>query len=513
MVQSGFMNFTETDQERLIIEQPPRSWARDMFSRAKLGDRRKTQRLVTIASNTMQSPGASFVANCGGDLAQIEGTYRWLENETINHEEIIRAGCCSSARWMTETEGDILAAADTSKLSYSHSVREELGPLSHGAKGGTGMRGLLAHSTIFQSALTGETLGLGDQVYWRREDSEQGKKHKRKQLDYEQKESFKWEYSISRVAERFVDYFKRIIFVLDRESDIYELLMYLIGNDLRYVVRASWNRKLPDIEEGIFDRVSSSPLMGKVLINVPQKGGRQHRRAMLEVRACTLTLSPPSRDKSLPPLQLNVVQAKELVSKEPISWTLLTSEPVETFEQVLYVLRCYGLRWEVEDFHKVWKTGGTNVEGLRLQSEGAILRAATLLAFVAVRLSQLKDESDPEVLSERTKMIILSDSTNSETKGKKRRTVKGLSASKRPCTSILSQLEWQILWLKVEQGKPLPRKPPNRQWAYKAIGRLVGWYDSKRTGRVGMKTFWKGYCKLQDLTQTIALVQHAGITA
>jgi len=507
------MNDDYNDQEELIIERAPRSWAREIFSGANLGDRRKTQRLVKIAGSTMESPGASFVSNCRGDLAQIEGTYRWLENDSINYEEVIEAGCRSSARWMDETEGDILAAADTSKLRYSHSVREELGPLSHGAKGGTGMRGLLAHSTVFQSALTGETIGLGDQVYWHREDSEQGKKHKRKQLSYEQKESFKWEYSISRVAERFVDYLKRIVFALDRESDIYELLMYLIGNDLRYVVRASWNRKLPESEQGIFDRISSSPILGKVLLNVPQKGGRQHRKATLEIRACTLTLTSPSRDSSLPPLQLNVVQAKETVAKNPISWTLLTSEPVETLEQVLYVLRCYGLRWKVEDFHKVWKTGGTNVEGLRLQSEGAILRAATVLAFVAVRLSQLRDESDPEVLRERTKMVILSDLTRAETKGKKRRTIKGLSASKRPCTSIISQLEWQILWLKVEQGKPLPRKPPNRQWAYQAIGRLVGWYDSRRTGRVGMKTFWNGYCMLQELTKTVTMVQDAGITA
>jgi hypothetical protein len=511
-MQSGFMNNEFTDQEKLIIERAPRSWAKEIFSGAQLGDRRKTQRLVKIASNTMQSPGTSFVASCNGSLAQIEGTYRWLENESIDHEEIIDAGCRSSARWMDETEGDILAAADTSKLRYSHRVREELGPLSHGAKGGTGMRGLLAHSTVFQSALTGETVGLGDQVYWRREDSARGKKHKRKQLDYEQKESFKWEYSISRVAERFVDYLERIIFVMDRESDIYELLMYLIGHDLRYVVRASWNRKLPESEQGLVDKISSSPLLGKVLINVPQKGGRQHRKATLEIRSCTLTLSSPTRDNSLPPLQLNVVQAKEDVGKDPISWTLLTSEPVETFEQVLYVLRCYGLRWKVEDFHKVWKTGGTNVQGLRLQSEGAILRAATVLAFVAVRLAQLRDESDPEVLSERTKMVILSDFTKSQAKGKKRKIIKGLSATKRPCTAILSPLEWQILWLKVEEGKPLPRKPPNRQWAYKAIGRLVGWYDSKRTGRVGMKTFWNGYRTLQDLTKTVALAQHAGIT-
>jgi hypothetical protein len=148
---------------------------------------------------------------------------------------------------------------------------------------------------------------------------------------------------------------------------------------------------------------------------------------------------------------------------------------------------------------------------LRLQSEGAILKAATVLAFVAVRLSQLRDESDPEVLSERTKMVILSDFTHSENNHKKKM-IEGLSVAKRPCTLILSPLEWKILWLKLEQGKPLPRKPPNRQWAYHAIGKLAGWYDSKRTGRVGMKTFWTGYCTLQDLTKTVTLVQRAEIT-
>jgi hypothetical protein len=511
MMQSARMD-SYIDQDMLVIEKAPKSWAREIFSDAKLGDRRKTRRLVRIASNTIQSPGASFVANCNGSLAEIEGTYRWMENDSIDHEEIIKAGCRSSSRWLDETEGDILAAADTSNLCYRHSVKEELGPLRHGAKGGTGMRGLLVHSTVFQSVRTGETLGLGDQVYWRRLDSEQGKKHKRKERDYEQKESYKWEFSISRVAERFVEYLKRIIFVLDRESDIYELLMYLIGNDLRYVVRSSWNRTLSDSEKGLFEKISTSPLLGRVLLSVPQKGGRQHRNAKLEIRSCTLTLSPPGGNQSLPPLQLNVVQVKENVASDPISWTLLTSEPVETFEQVLYVLRCYGLRWKVEDFHKIWKTGGTNVEGLRLQSEGAILRAATLLAFVAVRIAQLRDDCDPELLSARTKMVVLSDYTESGTTQKKTKSLKGLAASDRPCTSVLSQLEWQVLWLKVEEGKPIPKRPPNRRWAYQAIGRLVGWYDSKRTGRIGLKTFWKGYCKLQDLTRTVALVQQAGIT-
>lgn len=503
---------TENSQDKIVIERASKSWASGVFSAAELGDKRRTKRLVEIASNVMCSPGDSFVNNCRGSSAQIEGTYRWLENDSIDYREIVNAGCSSTAAWLDEIPGDIVAAGDTSKISYPHSLREKLGPLSHGAKGGAGLRGILVHSTVFQSTQTGETLGLGDQIYWQRKDSEQGKKHKRKQLDYAQKESFKWEYSISRIMERFPQYLERLVFTSDRESDIYELLMHLVGNRLRYVVRASWNRKLSDLEKGVFDHVSSSRVMGKVLINIPQKGGRRQRRAALEIRACEVILSPPGKDKSLPPVKLNVVQAQELAADDPMNWTLLTSEPIETLEQALYVLRCYGLRWKVEDFHKTWKTGGTNVEGLRLQSPEGLMRAATVLAFVAVRLSQLRDESEPSLKSEQTQMVILSDFTGKTSRKSGKKTIKGIKAPERKCTCVLSDAEWRILWITVEEGRPMPPKPPNRLWAYHAIGRLAGWYDSKRTGRVGMKAFWRGYWELQKLTRAVSLVQQSGIS-
>jgi len=498
------------EEEKIIVERAPRRWAEGIFAETELGDRRRTQRLINIASNVVASPGESFVTSCKGNSAEVEGTYRWLENEAISHEAIIAAGCQSSDKWIEKTEGDILAASDTSTIICPHSLREKLGPLSHGSKGGSGKRGLLVHSTVFQSVRTGESLGLGDQIYWQRNDKEQGKKHKRKQREYEQKESFKWEYSIARIVERFSKYLKRIIFVSDRESDIYELLMYLLGNGLRYVIRASWNRKIAESEQGLIEKVSTTPVKGEILLNIPQKGGRVQRRARVELRSCTLELLPPSKDESLPPLKLNVVSAQELAEDDPMRWLLLTSEPIETLDEILYVLRCYGLRWKVEEFHKLWKSGGTNVEGLRLQSPAGLIKAATVLAYVAVRLSQLRDEAEPELRNERTEIIILTDLTKSGTNGNKRVASKVELAPERRCTSVLTDLEWQVLWLSVEEGKPLPPKVPGRLWAYRAIGRLAGWNDSKRTGRIGLKAFWKGYWLLQQRVNAVALAQQYG---
>ncbi len=42
---------------------------------------------------------------------------------------------------------------------------------------------------------------------------------------------------------------------------------------------------------------------------------------------------------------------------EPLDWILLTSEPVECFEDAWTVIGYYEERWRVEDYHKCLKTG------------------------------------------------------------------------------------------------------------------------------------------------------------
>ncbi|EEY51467.1 transposase Tn5 dimerization [Vibrio cholerae CT 5369-93] len=49
---------------------------------------------------------------------------------------------------------------------------------------------------------------------------------------------------------------------------------------------------------------------------------------------------------------------------------MLTSEHITTQKQALTILEWYEKRWLIEDFHKFWKSGGTQVEDLRLQSKG-----------------------------------------------------------------------------------------------------------------------------------------------
>ena len=142
---------------------------------------------------------------------------------------------------------------------------------------------------------------------------------------------------------------------------------------------------------------------------------------------------------------------------------LLTTEPINTAKEALQVLRNYGLRWRVEEFHKAWKSGA-GVERQRHQRASNLHRAAVLLAFVAVRLLQLREavEKTPE----------------------------------QSCEGVLERLQWQVLWASVEKTKP-PAQAPSLKWAYRALGKLARWTDTKRTGRIGWQTLWRGWHELE----------------
>jgi hypothetical protein len=71
-------------------------------------------------------------------------------------------------------------------------------------------------------------------------------------------------------------------------------------------------------------------------------------------------------------------------------------------------------------------------------------------------------------------------------------------ATEKPAIEALSLLELQVLWAKVERT-PLPNQIPSCEWAYRATAKLAGWTDSKRTGRIGLDTLWRGYAILISL--------------
>ncbi|MEN8176606.1 MAG: IS4 family transposase [Pseudomonadota bacterium] len=452
-------------------------WASEVFGGCALGDQRRTRRLVKTGGMLASQVGSAPSRACGGDSAASEGAYRLVRNDAVEPEAIAEGGFMATARAASQC-GELLALEDSTTLGYGHSAAAELGDL--GGKEASARRGFIVHSVLLVDAQSGRTVGLVEQRRWCRASSARGQRHRRGQRGYEDKESAKWERASRRVAERLGPSMQRTISVCDRESDVYEYLRYKHEVEQRYVVRAAWDRRVHDAAHGhLFETLEAAPVLGEHVVELAQRGGsqgRSARQARLELRACTVELRAPKRDASLGALTVNAVLAREAQAprgQAPASWLLLTSESIEGADAVRRVVRDYALRWRVEEFHKAWKSGA-GVEQRRMHSADNLERVAVVLAFVAVRLLQLReallDDTEP-------------------------------GGTERPCTEVLSRDEWRVLWITRHRNKP-PHRAPTLRWAYESIAKLGGWTDTKRTGRAGWDTMWHGWFRFQERLDT-----------
>lgn len=454
----------------------PNLWAQSVFGSAKLGDQRRTKRLVLVAAQLAGHVGSSPSVACGSSSATLEGANRLIRNPGFAAADILDAGLllsAESAKKRSEADEnstlqEYLAIQDSTVLSYCHSVRDELGETGGPAK--STARGWIVHSTLLWSIGKTRVVELIDQQWTIR--TEQGKRAERNNRPYEEKESFKWQASHKRLTARLgTEFMKQVIMVGDREADIYQLLAYFQEQQARYVIRASWDRAVQGSEEDeyLWATMEKAPRLGTRQIEIPQRGGRKARRAQLGLRAQRVQLRRPRKKAPGTPeyLQVNVVYAKEEnvpPGEEPLEWMILTQEEIDSEEAVNRIMAKYETRWQIEEFHKAWKSG-TKVEELRQQTADNLQKVAVVLGFIAIRLLKLKYymEKEPE----------------------------------KSCKEVLKEEEWKILWGSTEKTA-LPANPPDIRWAYKAIARLAGWTDTKRTGRVGWETLWKGWQRLSE---------------
>jgi len=89
---------------------------------------------------------------------------------------------------------------------------------------------------------------------------------------------------------------------------------------------------------------------------------------------------------------LNIVHVEEMIPPEgvePVCWYLLTDQPVETRDEILFVVDCYCDRWIIEELHKGEKTG-CQFEHRRMRSFQNCMRMLAFTVPVAVQLLRLR---------------------------------------------------------------------------------------------------------------------------
>jgi hypothetical protein len=449
-------------------------WAEKVFGECQLGDERRVRRLVELASMHASDPEMSTAALCAGDEAAKEASYRFLRNGKFETADIDEGAYLSAAEAAQELPL-VLAVQDTTGLSFTHATAQVL------AESGC-PTGFQAHTTLLVDPARQLPIGLVDQDRWLRPLKEERARKKGTKVAYEDKESHRWEEACERVRGRMGSV-ANVITVADREADIFEFLHYLSKGGQRFVIRASNDRVLMTTDERyLWAALETQPVLGTRTVTVRQRGGqrgsvtqsermpRRAREAHVELRAAALVLKPPAgKATDYAPVALNAVLVREAQAPEgeqAIEWMLLTTESIRTAKHVETVVDHYACRWTIEEYFLGWKSG-CRIEKRPLMSIDTLERMVAITAHVAVRILQLHRLANQE---------------DDET----------------PCESVLSRDEWRCLWTFGSKNKPVPSTPPSARWAYQAIGRMGGWLDTKRTGRIGWQTMWKGWDKLQQ---------------
>lgn len=442
------------------------AWAMLELGNTDLGDVRRTQRLVRLTSALARYPACSLPEACNS-WASTKAGYRFLDNDDIQPEAILSGHRQSTLKRIGE-HPVVLAIQDTSLFNFtSHPATKGLGPIGRYPNQKVGAKGFLVHSCL---AVTpeGVPLGMLGQKVWSRPETQNGLEDNETSQEPEstkdEKESVRWIEMLTSSTQGLPPE-TRVITVADREADIYEFFATAQRSRRDVLVRASHNRWLAGRRKRLWGVLEEAEVLGTMQIEIPRADNRPARSATLELRAALVHLQSP---KTVTKVLLSAVQAREVnppKGEKRIEWRLLTTLPVATVEEASTCVCWYTKRWTIERYHYTLKSG-CQIEELQLETVDRLHRALAVYAVVAWRLLHLtyvaREEPDG------------------------------------PCTTVLSDAEWKVLYVLTQRTKQLPKSPPTLKTAVRWVAQLGGFLGRKHDGDPGVKVLWKGYRRLQE---------------
>lgn len=440
-----------------------------IFGQAPLGDQRRTARLVETFDRMCQHPGGTLPHKLA-EPADLRAFYRLCNCEEVTHQTLIAQARQHTLTRIAAHEGAVLLVHDATELDYTSlkSLADSLGQIGDGNG-----RGYICQNVLAVSAETGAVLGLLDQILHHRIQVPQGETLPEKR-SRESRESLLWIHGTKNSPASL-----KLIDVADQGADTFEFLEHEFHSGRRYVIRVSKQRKVSAGHapgqplQYLQEFVASLPVLGRFTMDVQaQKGRAARKEAEFEIRGGALLVHPPHAKcghHGNEPLPMYVVQVVEVSppppGEKPIQWTLLTNEPVETYQDAWRVTSWYERRWVVEEYHKAKKTG-CGIEQMQFTTLARLEPAIALLSIVALTLLNLRDASRREdAKSELATTIIANDYVE--------------------VLSIWRHREIRSDWTIHD--------------FFFALARLGGHQNRKRDHRPGWLILWRGWTKLQAM--------------
>jgi hypothetical protein len=325
-----------------------------------------------------------------GDGAETKRFRRFLANEKVKLEQIIES-------WAEQTGPaaagrHVLALQDTSEIHFRTKPdrRRGLGEIGKGNS-----RGALLHGMLALDADTSGCLGLvAGSVYTR--NGRVQTPHAKRTL--ENKESRRW-IETAHTAKAVLAEAACVTVVADRESDIYAEWATLPGGSFHLLTRVLHDRAvagggtLTSAAAG-FSVVATRP------VDLLATTKRAARQALLSLRFGAVEVLRPDRPdaKGLPKtVSLTLVEVVEHTPPagvEPVHWRLLTTHNVADVAAAWQIVDWYRQRWIIEQFFRVLKTQGFQIEDSQIDSADILLKliaVAAKAAAITIQLLQARD--------------------------------------------------------------------------------------------------------------------------
>lgn len=448
------------------------------FGQARLGDQRRTKRLIKVANALIKHPGGSLPEKLS-EPGELDGLYHLMQADTVTHKSVLAPHLERTMQRISDQPGPVLILHDTTELDYTtHESVRDAGQIGNGSR-----RGWLCHNSLAVAVQEQEVLGLTSQILHRRaqvktdETTEQRRKRKNR-------ESRLWLQGTETLPTG-----RNLVDVCDRGADTFEFLEHELKSGRTFVIRSAYNRgALPGHQSStnrglLHDIARALPALGQWTLSVPaarlvvkpKKTGkkkvvqRKRREAVLHVAAAPVEICLPLEKNGeygterLPLWIVRVWEPNPPAGVKPLEWLLLTNHPVVCFEEAYQVAGWYESRWIIEEYHKAQKTG-CSIERPQFTSSDRLHPMIALLSVVAISLLNLRE------LSRRK------------------------DAQARPATDVIS-----IDYVNLLSAWRLKKRKPD--WTihefFMALARLGGHLNRKRDHPPGWIVLWRGWTKLQ----------------
>lgn len=358
----------------------------------------------------------------------------------------------------------VLVVQDTTAVAV-RAAPAALGPLR-----APGARGLLLPSARAVS-VDGVPLGLLHQAVWTRDPTETGKAATRRQRPITAKESGRWLTALA-ASQAVLPEDVASVTIAEREADIYAVFAAprRAGADL--LIRAAQERCVAEAGRCRWATVAHTPPAGTLDVALRRRDEQPPRTAHLTRRFATVPLLPPrnhaDRAARRPIPVPAVVAAEEAPPEgaEPVCWRVLPTLPVPDAAAASEIVRLSTLRWLIERYHFVLKSGGGGEE-LHLETRARLERALATSALVAWRLLGLTylARQDPDAPGDRS----------------------------------LATHEWPALY-GIQHHTPLPpASPPTLHDAARWLAHRGGFLGRRHDGEPGVVVIWRGLRRLADI--------------